>query len=446
MSKTLDLPVVIVGAGVAGLTAARALRRRGIPVRVFEASARIAGLASSFVDDEGFTYDFGAHFITNRLARAVGVEGRCRVVRQYGESVLLGGRCYSYPFGLLRVPRFLRDGVAARLPPRRNGARDAAASAADWFRAAYGESLANEVALPLVEAWSGASAEDLASSVGDKIPGGILQTVVLKTLSRVMRRAIAIGYCRELPQGPGTWHVYPDGGVATLCARLALGLDASVQLESPVERILVENGRALGVRVHGREVAAAAVISTAPVHVLPKLVSDATRVQHLAAFRYRAMIFVNVKLEGRNLLPDVVLWTPEKNFPYFRLTEAPRSMPWLAPPGKTMMTVDFGAQVGDDNWLRSDDELLSLAVNHLEPVIPDVRRRVLGGRVLRTPIAYPVFLKRYENERLELQRSTGIAGLYSVGRNGEFDHILMEDVYVRAERRIVHVLRDLGIT
>ncbi|HEY7567838.1 MAG TPA: FAD-dependent oxidoreductase [Gemmatimonadaceae bacterium] len=443
MSQKIELPVVIVGAGVAGLTAARALRRHGVRVRVFEASPRIAGLASSFVDEEGFTYDFGAHFITNRLAKAVGVQNASRLVRYYGESVLLGGQRYSYPFGLLRVPRFLRDGIAARLVPKRNSERDAS-SAAGWFRAAYGESLANEVALPLVEAWSGAPAHELASSVGDKIPGGILQTVALKALSRVTRRAIAIGYCRELPEGPRTWHVYPDGGVATLCARLASGLEDSVQLESPVERILVENGRALGVRVHGRDIAAAAVISTAPVHVLPKLVSEAAGLQHLSAFRYRAMIFVNVKLEGRNLLPDVVVWTPEENLPYFRLTEAPRSMPWLAPPGKTMITVDFGAQVGDENWRRSDDELLALAVHHLEPVIPDARRRLLGGRVLRTPIAYPVFLKIYEKERLELQRSTGIAGLYSVGRNGEFDHILMEDVYVRTERRVLQVLRDIG--
>lgn len=443
MSTQNGLPVVIVGAGVAGLTAARALRRHGIDVHVFEASARVAGLASSFVDNDGFTYDFGAHFITNRLAKAVGVEQACRVVRYYGESVLLAGRSYSYPFGLLRVPRFLRDGLAARLRPPRGGA-PTAATAAEWFRATYGESLANEVALPLVEAWSGASADELASSVGDKIPGGILQTVALKTLSRLSGKAIAIGYCRELPQGPRTWHVYPDGGVATLCNQLALGLHDRVHLESPVERILVEQGRATGVRVQGRDIAAAAVISTAPVHVLPKLLSAPERVQHLAAFRYRAMIFVNVKLEGRNLLPDVVLWTPEGDLPYFRLTEAPRSMPWLAPAGKTIITVDIGAAVGDANWTRTDDELLSLAVQQLEPVIPDVRQRFLGGRVLRTPIAYPVFLKRYESERLELQRSTGIQRLYSVGRNGEFEHILMEDVYVRTERRMLQVRRDLA--
>ena len=65
--------VAVVGAGLAGLLAARELRRRGISVTVYEAGRQVAGLARSFTDSDGFTYDFGAHFITNRLAAALGI-------------------------------------------------------------------------------------------------------------------------------------------------------------------------------------------------------------------------------------------------------------------------------------------------------------------------------------------------------------------------------------
>ncbi len=99
-------PVVIVG-GFAGLVAARELHRRSIPVVVYEAGKQVAGLARTFRDEEGFTYDFGAHFITNRLAAEVGVAAQCRTVRYYGESVVTDGQVYSYPFGLVRSPRFL---------------------------------------------------------------------------------------------------------------------------------------------------------------------------------------------------------------------------------------------------------------------------------------------------------------------------------------------------
>ena len=64
------------------------------------------------------------------------------------------------------------------------------------------------------------------------------------------------------------------------------------------------------------------------------------------------------------------------------------------------------------------------------------RRVQNAGRVLRTPVAYPVVLLEYEQQRRELERGLPVAGLHSIGRNGEFAHILMEDVYWRTLDRI----------
>ncbi|NJO56804.1 MAG: NAD(P)-binding protein, partial [Rhodospirillales bacterium] len=102
-------PVVVVGAGLAGLVAANELHRRGVDVLVFEGSPSIAGMATSFHDDKGFKYDSGAHFLTNRLTAALGADASCRDVPYYGESVHLGGKTCGYPFGLmLRKPHLCR--------------------------------------------------------------------------------------------------------------------------------------------------------------------------------------------------------------------------------------------------------------------------------------------------------------------------------------------------
>ena len=63
-------PVAVLGAGIAGLTAAVELKRRDVPVIVFEAGKTIAGLASSWKDSEGYSYDFGAHFVTGLQPRS----------------------------------------------------------------------------------------------------------------------------------------------------------------------------------------------------------------------------------------------------------------------------------------------------------------------------------------------------------------------------------------
>jgi protoporphyrinogen oxidase len=138
-----------------------------------------------------------------------------------------------------------------------------------------------------------------------------------------------------------------------------------------------------------------------------------------------------MKFEGRGLLPDVVTWIPDRRFPFFRLTEATRSMPWLAPSGKTIVTVDIGCEVGDQIWRMPEEQLGEHCLEYLVELFPDLRRRYLGCAALRTPIAHPVYLNTYESDRLAFERECPIPGLYSIGRNGEFAHILMEDVYWR---------------
>jgi protoporphyrinogen oxidase len=198
--------------------------------------------------------------------------------------------------------------------------------------------------------------------------------------------------------------------------------------------------------VNGKEYEVSAVVSTAPRHILANLVEGTDALRPFARFRYRPMIFVNLRLNGRGLLPDVVTWTPEKEFPFFRLTETPLSMPWLAPEGKTLITVDIGCEVGDEMWKMDEEHLAELCLAHMGSLVPDVRHRYLGCRVLRTPIAYPVFLKEYEDERVRFEAGTGLEGLYSIGRNGEFAHIFMEDVYWRTLKRMRQLVTSFSLS
>ena len=85
MSGQTKKPVAIIGAGIAGLTAANYLKKNNVPFILFESGKKIAGFATTFKDAEGFSYDFGAHFLTNRLADAIGIGSQCRLVKYYGE-------------------------------------------------------------------------------------------------------------------------------------------------------------------------------------------------------------------------------------------------------------------------------------------------------------------------------------------------------------------------
>ena len=434
-----ERPVAILGAGLAGLAAATYLRRHGVPVCVYEAGKHVAGLARSERDADGFTYDCGAHFITNRLAAAVGISAACRPMPRYGETVWHRGQNYAYPFGLMRSPRYVASALAAKA---RGPFAGKAVTAADHYRGQYGRKLADEIAIPLTEAWSGATGAELSASVGEKFATSLPRTMMLKAAALLTGRTVAVGYSGTVTESPHVWHVYPEGGIGTVCERLADEVRDVIYTESPVEAIHVENERAVGVRVKGKDVPARAVVSTAPVHVLAKLVRGTDRLAHLARFRYRAMVFVNVKFDGPSGLSDVVTWTPGAEYPFFRLSDIGLGLPWLVPAGKTQVTCDIGCRVGDETWTATDERLGSLCLDALDRIVPGLAKRNLGCRVVRTPLAYPVFLTEYEADRRRFEQDTGVSGLFSVGRNGEFAHILMEDVYWRTRRKLLSLLES----
>ena len=70
--------VVIIGAGMGGLTAALRLAQQGLSVRVIEARPKSGGLASAFEKD-GFVFDAGPYILLDRLGlewafRSLGLE------------------------------------------------------------------------------------------------------------------------------------------------------------------------------------------------------------------------------------------------------------------------------------------------------------------------------------------------------------------------------------
>ena len=80
--------------------------------------------------------------------------------------------------------------------------------------------------------------------------------------------------------------------------------------------------------------------------------------------------------------------------------------------------------------------MIEMCLENLSRVVPEARGKFLGAKILKTPIAYPVYLNEYETARKAFERSTNIDNLLSIGRNGEFSHIFMEDVYWRTRKKV----------
>lgn len=433
MPPTIERPIAILGAGLAGLTAAVHLKRHNVPFVLFEGTNAIAGLCRSHRDNEGFTYDCGVHFITNRLAAAVGIARACKPMAKYGETVYLRGKHYAYPFGLMRSPRFASSALVSKAT---SVVSKPAISAREHYRQQYGFRLAEEVAVPLTEAWSGCEADQIAAAVGQKFATSLPRMMVLRVSAALTKRVVGIGYASTIAESPSAWHVYPENGIAAVCEKLSEEVTDHVRLQSKVEAIHVEQDAVKGITCNGRYHEVAGVISTAPVHILGKMIEGSDKLVALQSFRYRAMVFVNLKLDGPSGLRDVVNWIPERDYPFFRLSDIGMGLPWLVPSGKSQVTCDIGCQVGDEYWNATEETLTQRCMESLEKLCPGATKQFLGSTLVRVPLAYPIYELAYEHTRQQFSKSTGIHGLLSVGRNGEFAHILMEDVYWRTRWKV----------
>src|SRR4051812_46899338 len=112
--------VVILGAGLAGLSCGYELAKAGVKVTVLEREEQVGGMATSFIenDDEYWTYDFGPHrFHTYDDALSDHVkevlDGNWRPARRMSRIVLFG-KFFDYPLKAGNVVRNLPPLVLAK--------------------------------------------------------------------------------------------------------------------------------------------------------------------------------------------------------------------------------------------------------------------------------------------------------------------------------------------
>lgn len=162
-------PVVIVGAGVSGLTAAYELTRRGRIVRLLEASPRAGGLIHTEQVD-GFTIEAGPDSILNakpaalELIRELGLESKLQAVRAGARAFVLKGRAlHALPqpsflgipltaealaaYDLLSPEGRARMAREPAVPPRDGNADESVGS---FFRRRFGDEAVDLVAQPLL--------------------------------------------------------------------------------------------------------------------------------------------------------------------------------------------------------------------------------------------------------------------------------------------------------
>ncbi len=123
--------------------------------------------------------------------------------------------------------------------------------------------------------------------------------------------------------------------------------------------------------------------------------------------------------QGKQLIRDNWIYIQEPDVFAGRLQIFNNWSPWMvSDPQKVWVGVEYFANEGDSLWMRSDEQLKSLAVEELVRIGIIDDSALLDSVVLRMPKAYPAYFGTYSRFEEIRKYLDGFDNLFLVGRNG----------------------------
>jgi protoporphyrinogen oxidase len=429
------MKVVVCGAGATGLAAAHLLRRAGHEVAIVEAAARPGGLLATFDAGGSRLEFFYHHFFThdaeiNWLLADLGLADRV-VFRKTSMGVLRGGRLYQFN-GLRDLLRFkaiglvprLRFGFSSAMLAYLGGYTNAEDTpAAAWFDRWAGRSASAAIWRPL-----------LSSKFGDAAERVPLAWMAGRLRQRARSRKAGeerLGYLN------GSLQMLVDRLVETLTAG---GVD--LRLSSPVERLITDRGRVVGVATSKGDVTGNVVLATIPTAILAPLVQpvDATFAEQLAAIPYIGAICVILALKNQ-ALPVYWLNVADPGFDFGGMIEQTNFVPPEEYDGQHLVYLSRYLPWTNPLWTTPDDVLIEKAVEQLGRA---------AGRPLKSEVTRGwVFRGKYAASRTEVgfyrlipQFRSPVPGLYVAS----MCHIYPDERSVNNSIRVAaEALRAMGL-
>jgi phytoene dehydrogenase-like protein len=273
MDTTTD--AVVVGGGLAGLTAATYLARAGRRVTVIEKASEVGGRAATQLKD-GFAMNLGPHALycagaAQRVLAELGIQVTGRVPPTSGGFAVRDGRLHTLPTGFVSL---LTTSILD-LPGRLEAGR---------FLASIGRIDTAPLARVSARAWMDERVRSPA------VRGLLAMLFRVSNYAADFDRLSAGAALAQLELAVRANVRYLDGGWRTIVAGLrqaALDAGAAIVTGARAEEVLVDGGRTTGVRLaDGTVVGAHAVVVAASPSAASALVPGSAS---LAAFAARAI-------------------------------------------------------------------------------------------------------------------------------------------------------------
>jgi len=444
--------VVVLGAGLAGLSTAFELAKAGHKVTVLEKLAIPGGMAISW-QTEGYWLDHGPHRFHSRdkelIRHLYEVLDDEVVTRDRLSRIYMQGKFFHYPLktsNVMRLPipvmaRCILDYIWIRIVQLFKKIPDD--NFENWCIKRFGRRL-YEIFFGTYtsKAWKMPCTEISADWASQRISQANLWDAIIKTL-----RPPKGGEVRSLVSE--FW--YPGhGGIGQIGRKYAekvVEMGGKVLLESSVSRLEIKENTITRVFYEndGTEYALDCdeVINTIPLPILLQKFDPPVSEETQAAIRgldYVAMVFVYLEINQDSVSPDHWVYLPEKHLTIHRISEFKNFNENAAPPGKTVICCEITCRKGDEHWNMTQEEAGRIAEQDLVTVgliKPGISRCI---EMTKLRHAYPVYDLHYKGHLNQLKKAAKeIKNLKTTGRQGLYRYNNM-DHSIAMGRRVAKTL------
>jgi protoporphyrinogen oxidase len=399
--------VVILGAGISGLTTAWKLAEKGWRVTVLEKEETVGGLARS-VRTDGCSFDYGPHQLYTSFDEIVeewrDLLGEDLLTCTKVARVRFYGKVLHYPLStgdiLHSIPltlsaRCFANFAWTRLKNLLRSTRDD--SFEDWVVNRFGRTLYSIHFGPYTEKVWGIPPNRITADAAEKrIAVQSLWQVLLKTLFKTKARYKIRTKIHHSPYQ--TTFRYPRKGLSQLVDRLlerVEGASGTVLRGAVVEGVDLDASRVLYRDSQGEQsLEFDQLVSTLPIDLFPRLCRPAPPEDVLAmsrALRFRALCMLHLVVKRPQVTPAHWIYFPEPHLNFQRSAEYSNFSRECAPEGRSSFSLEIPCFVGDERWTAPDSELFAEAMKGIEETGILRRDEVESYSIVRTPNAYPLF-------------------------------------------------------